>query len=608
MYLAFCEENSHIAIKRNQFDLIIKAVGPQAQSLLAALDSVNIKCGTQNFKDYNNLIIFITKGRLLLQHKLLKRSREVESYIKKDLKHHLTEHSAVKSHCFDHLLGPLNGTREGNCDKVHETICPHCSAIHLLKEDINLAINTMSFDQNPPGSTEQDLQSEPSEDDPESKASLICYATKLHQNLDTYWAHTVRSVQDKNQLQSMIDSLEDGEVLIISDWKMKMQALYFRESMVMFFSKRGIPWFGTMMIRKKRSEEMETHQGSQYVTTFTDVLIDNTPEDGPAVAAVLEHILKEYKIANPEINRAKLFTDGAGCFTSSFLLIFLTQIGKLTNIRITDVFISEAGCGKTALDTHFGIMRVHIIKRVLAGQGANDITDATSCVITASTGKLVGSTNIKAMKLEADPAEAKAIPQVRDMMHRTYTFDAISGECVSVVLRSTYNRGKDKHVLPEFQAETKILELLRSEDALKVFLPRTWTGVNGIPPITLKTLDTLPAKIKPPARPINPKLFENAKKEFERLKTYFYRPSDSPISSPLCLAAKATEPFIRFCGDYSHTVNPHMATGHYPIPNVRQSLEKIIKFPLFLDFDLTNGFHQFLLSEESSRMLSVQTP
>jgi hypothetical protein len=51
-----------------------------------------------------------------------------------------------------------------------------------------------------------------------------------------------------------------------------------------------------------------------------------------------------------------------------------------------------------------------------------------------------------------------------------------------------------------------------------------------------------------------------------------------------------------------------MATGHYPIPNVRQSLEKIIKFPLFLDFDLTNGFHQFLLSEESSRMLSVQTP
>jgi hypothetical protein len=73
--------------------------------------------------------------------------------------------------------------------------------------------------------------------------------------------------------------------------------------------------------------------------------------------------------------------------------------------------------------------------------------------------------------------------------------------------------------------------LLRSEDVLKDFLPPTWTGVNGIPPISLKALNTLPAKIKPPARPINPKLFENAKKEFEKVKTYFYRPSDSPISS-----------------------------------------------------------------------------
>ena len=164
------------------------------------------------------------------------------------------------------------------------------------------------------------------------------------------------------------------------------------------------------------------------------------------------------------------------------------------------------------------------------------------------------------------------------------------------------------HISPAFRKETDIEKLLRSDLALGVFLPREWTGVSGIAPIHLKTLDTMPKKVKPPARPINPKLYANAKKEFDRLVTYFYRKSNSPTASPLCLAFKATAPGIRFCGDYSGTVNPHMATGHWPIPNVKQVLEKIITFRYFLDFDLTNGFHQFLLDDATSALLSVQTP
>jgi len=166
----------------------------------------------------------------------------------------------------------------------------------------------------------------------------------------------------------------------------------------------------------------------------------------------------------------------------------------------------------------------------------------------------------------------------------------------------------DKHVSPEFIKQTKILELLKSKLGLATFLPTSWTGVNGIPPLHLKVRDGLPAKIKPHARPINPRLYEVAHKEFLRLKTYFYRDSDSPIASPLAIAAKATAPFIRFCGDYSNTVNKFMETGHWPIPNVKQSLEKISTFSVFLDFDLTNGFHQFKLDDATSRLLSVQTP
>ena len=165
-----------------------------------------------------------------------------------------------------------------------------------------------------------------------------------------------------------------------------------------------------------------------------------------------------------------------------------------------------------------------------------------------------------------------------------------------------------EHIEPAFAAATGIMNLMKSDLALKVFLPEKWEGVNGIPPIKLRMRDDMPKRIKPPARPINPRLYATAKSEYDRLCGYFYRPSDSPISSPLVVAPKATFPFIRFCGDYSNTVNRYTSAANYPIPKVLHSLEKIVKYKVFLDFDLTNGFHQFRLDDETSRLLSVQTP
>ena len=60
----------------------------------------------------------------------------------------------------------------------------------------------------------------------------------------------------------------------------------------------------------------------------------------------------------------------------------------------------------------------------------------------------------------------------------------------------------------------------------------------------------MPAEMKPLARPVNPKLYENAKLEFQRLSKYMYTTTVSPIASPLVIAPKKTKPFIRFCGDY----------------------------------------------------------
>ncbi len=162
-----------------------------------------------------------------------------------------------------------------------------------------------------------------------------------------------------------------------------------------------------------------------------------------------------------------------------------------------------------------------------------------------------------------------------------------------------------EHVNCDFAKATKVLALLELV-GVKVFVPQNWEGIKGIPPIELHWKSD-PPRMKPRPRPINPKLFDACKKEFERLCKYHLVKCDSDIASALVVAPKATTPYVRFCGDYV-LINKYIMVGHFPIPHVQRSLEKIIKFKIFIDLDMVNSFHQFLLSLKDSERLSIQTP
>ena len=100
----------------------------------------------------------------------------------------------------------------------------------------------------------------------------------------------------------------------------------------------------------------------------------------------------------------------------------------------------------------------------------------------------------------------------------------------------------------------------------------------------------MPKRIKPAARRIPPKVYEATKKEFAHMMTYFYRVSNSDITSPIVIAPKATDPFVRLCGDYL-IPNLRILTGNYPIPDVIKALHKIAGFTVFIYLDVTNSFH-----------------
>lgn len=165
----------------------------------------------------------------------------------------------------------------------------------------------------------------------------------------------------------------------------------------------------------------------------------------------------------------------------------------------------------------------------------------------------------------------------------------------------------DDHIGPMLKESARVKEIMTSPIAMDVFVPKQWKGILGVPPIQLEFDSTFPSTHKIKSRPINPRLYDNVKDEINRMMSYMYVNSTSPWASPLVVAPKATAPFIRMCGDY-RWLNKHILLPQAYIPNVQKEILKAAGFKYKIDLDLTNSFHQMLISEDTSLKLAVQTP
>jgi hypothetical protein len=94
---------------------------------------------------------------------------------------------------------------------------------------------------------------------------------------------------------------------------------------------------------------------------------------------------------------------------------------------------------------------------------------------------------------------------------------------------------------------------------------------------------------------------------YEKETKYLYNPSNSSIASPVVVAKKKTHPFIRLCGDYKK-VNKYLRVPKYPIPDVIPELHKLVEFPIYIDCDVMNAYHQMPIAKRVARLLSLQTP
>ena len=67
------------------------------------------------------------------------------------------------------------------------------------------------------------------------------------EKIKLFIAHLMRVQNQRQQINGLYDDMEPGECLILIDYKMKFEHVYFREKTVEYFGKKGLSWHGAMI-------------------------------------------------------------------------------------------------------------------------------------------------------------------------------------------------------------------------------------------------------------------------------------------------------------------------------------------------------------------------
>ena len=235
------------------------------------------------------------------------------------------------------------------CEQRHEHKCPckHCTEGYTIIDECKRKCNSKAdetFDTLGKQQVEETLHQ-----------IDVC-----EQYLDEYRSHLARLKTDSEYDVEEIESLPDDTAKVISDWKMKILACYFRENQGKFFGKRGTSLLGFMIVTNSMDEE-DREKGMKDVR-FVFMVSDDTIQDEWEVMCAKADIYANH--LDQRISKVWFQADGAGCFSSQLNRVAQPLWSWWTGIVEKRYKISPHGGGKTALDGMFAKGKLYEIRRL----------------------------------------------------------------------------------------------------------------------------------------------------------------------------------------------------------------------------------------------------
>ena len=222
-------------------------------------------------------------------------------------------------HCREHALSDTQCVEfTSPCTHAHAERCENCD---LLRNTMSSILSEVR--------ESQDVQFY-STNQQEGPRVRCCTSTKQH----FQWkAHILRAANLDRAKTDAVKSVQCDTILVMMDWAMKFTQMKYREKQSEWFGQRGMNWQISCVLSKREDEEQLD------VTSYVH-LFDSYAKDSYTVFAILIHLLKTVKIANPHISKALLRSDGDDDDDRNIVVIVIAQYTiyniqyKIYNIHI----------------------------------------------------------------------------------------------------------------------------------------------------------------------------------------------------------------------------------------------------------------------------------
>ena len=196
------------------------------------------------------------------------------------------------------------------------------------------------------------------------------------EKIHLYMGHRVRVLNQQIAIRDAIEGMEyrceankhSNEAHVILDYKMKFEALYFREKTTEHYGKRGISWHGAMILFFVYDEKLK--KAVKQTIYFDDVSFGENKQDALAVISLVECLLMRLRKRLPHVMKVSLQSDNASCYMSPSLLLMLPILSVVHGIQVVRFIHTGVQDGKSSLDAHFASFARWVMEYLKEGHNA----------------------------------------------------------------------------------------------------------------------------------------------------------------------------------------------------------------------------------------------
>jgi hypothetical protein len=194
-----------------------------------------------------------------------------------------------------------------------------------------------------------------------------------------FMGHRLRVLNQQTAIRKMHTEMErnclhngfSNECVVLLDYKMKFEPVYFREKTVDHYGKRGISWHGSM-ITFYSSVCVDGVQTAVPNKFYMDHVVENeSKQDVTSVISILEAVVIAIKKLFPHITTVFLQSDNASCYQNTVLLMLIPYLGFAHSLCIRRYIHTETQDGKSVLDAHFARSTQVVYEHCKAGKNCS---------------------------------------------------------------------------------------------------------------------------------------------------------------------------------------------------------------------------------------------